>query len=87
MTLVRPARFERATFGFEDRSTPDVTPASNATCETPQQALGRLLGAFAAEIGLKCPDLAAVVTAWTGLPEALKAGILAMVKATDKGGR
>ena len=27
------------------------------------------------------PDLAAVVTAWPGLPEAIKAGIVAMVKA------
>jgi len=26
------------------------------------------------------PDLAAVVEAWPGLPEALKAGIVAMVK-------
>jgi hypothetical protein len=28
------------------------------------------------------PDLAAIVEAWPGLPEAIKAGILAMVKAT-----
>jgi hypothetical protein len=40
-----------------------------------------LLGAFAAEIGPAAPDLAAVVSAWPGLPEALRAGILAMVKA------
>jgi hypothetical protein len=39
-----------------------------------------LLGAFAAEIGPAAPDLAAVVSAWLALPEALKAGILAMVK-------
>jgi len=30
------------------------------------------------------PDLAAIVTAWPALPEALKAGILAMVKASAK---
>ncbi len=30
------------------------------------------------------PDLAAVVEAWPDLPEALKAGILAMVKAAAK---
>ncbi len=29
------------------------------------------------------PDLAAVVAAWPELPEALKAGIVAMVKATS----
>ena len=35
------------------------------------------------------PDLAAVIDAWDRLPEALRAGIMAMVKAaagTDKGG-
>jgi hypothetical protein len=36
---------------------------------------------LAAEICPSCPDLAAVVTAWPHLPEALKAGIVAMVKA------
>jgi hypothetical protein len=30
------------------------------------------------------PDLAAVVSAWPGLPEALKAGIAAMVKAAGQ---
>jgi len=30
------------------------------------------------------PDLAALVTAWPELPEALKAGIVAMVKAAAK---
>jgi hypothetical protein len=36
---------------------------------------------LAAEIGPSCPDLAAVVDAWPRLLEALKAGIVAMVKA------
>jgi hypothetical protein len=31
------------------------------------------------------PDLAGVVAAWPGLPEAVKAGIVAMVKATGTG--
>ena len=30
------------------------------------------------------PDLASVVTAWPALPEAIKAGILAMVKAAKR---
>jgi len=30
------------------------------------------------------PDLAAVVEAWPDLPEALKAGIVAMVKAAER---
>jgi hypothetical protein len=32
------------------------------------------------------PDLAAVVDAWSSLPEAIRAGILAMVKASGKRG-
>jgi hypothetical protein len=30
------------------------------------------------------PDLAAVVSAWAGLPEAVRAGIVAMVKAAAR---
>jgi len=33
----------------------------------------------------KSPDLAAIVKAWPDLPEAVKAGIVAMVKAADAG--
>jgi hypothetical protein len=33
------------------------------------------------------PDLAAVVAAWPTLPEPIRAGILAMVKAASAGGR
>jgi len=40
-----------------------------------------LLGAFAAEIAPLAPDLSAVVGAWEALPQAVKAGIVAMVKA------
>ena len=72
--------------GFANRCTPDVTAANTSTYNTPQKALGALLGAFAAEIGPKAPDLAAVISAWPGLPEALRAGILAMVKAADQAG-
>jgi hypothetical protein len=46
-----------------------------------------LLGALAAEIGPSCPDLAAVVDAWPRLPEALRTGIVAMVKAAKRSGR
>ena len=81
VVLVRPARFERATFGFEVRKRTDVTTANTSTSESGPQALGALLGALAAEIGPSCPDLAAVVAAWPALPEPLRAGIVAMVKA------
>jgi hypothetical protein len=40
-----------------------------------------LLGALAVKIAPAAPDLSAVLSAWNGLPDALKAGIVAMVKA------
>ncbi len=43
--------------------------------------LGVLLGALAAEIGPVAPDLADLLTAWPTLPDPVKAGIVAMVKA------
>jgi len=52
------------------------------TCGEPQGQLGVLLGALAAEIAPVAPDLADLLTAWPMLLEAVKAGILAMVKAT-----
>jgi hypothetical protein len=63
------------------RHTPAQVPETASTYDTPPKALGALLGAFAAEIGPQAPHLAAVISAWPGLPQALKAGILAMVKA------
>jgi hypothetical protein len=42
-------------------------------------------GAVSARVALSDPDLTAVVNAWPTLPDALKAGILAMIRAT--GGR
>ena len=41
------------------------------------------LTVFLTDIFQKHPDLAAVVTAWPELPEAIRAGIVAMVKATE----
>ena len=78
--MARLPGLEPGTYGLEGRCAPDVTSAQTSTCANPAEALGRLLGAFAAEIGPSCPDLAAVVGAWPGLPEAVKAGIVVMVK-------
>jgi hypothetical protein len=58
-------------------------PENTATYGESPKALGALLGALAAEIGPSCPDLAAVVNAWPGLPAALKAGIVAIVEAAS----
>ena len=42
--------------------------------------------AFLAPFGTRnAPDLAAVVNAWSDLPEPIRAGILAMVKAARPG--
>ena len=79
--MARLPGLEPGTYGLEGRCTPDVTADKSGTYAIPPEALGRLLGAFAAEIGPSCPDLAAVVSAWPRLPEALKTGIVAMVKA------
>ena len=67
--------------GFANRCPEGVTHGNTQGYATSPEALGALLGALAAEIGPSCPDLAAVVDAWPRLPNALKAGIVAMVKA------
>jgi len=46
--------------------------------------LGRLLGAFAENVAPVDPALAAVLSAWENLPDPIKAGIVAMVKAVPK---
>ena len=74
----------RAASGFQDRLAETVIPVSGDTHGRPEKALGAVLGAFAAEIGPKAPDLAAVISAWPGLPEALRAEIVAMVKAAGE---
>ncbi|MBE3097831.1 MAG: hypothetical protein IMZ44_12000 [Planctomycetes bacterium] len=70
--------------GLANRCTPDVTAEKTGTSAQSPDRLAALLGAFAAEIGPKAPDLAAVVSAWPGLPEALRARIVAMVKAAGE---
>jgi len=67
--------------GFVNRCPKSVTNGNTQGYANSPKHLGALLGALAAEICPSCPDLAAVVTAWPHLPEALKAGIVAMVKA------
>jgi hypothetical protein len=63
-------------------------PENTSTCENPQNRLGAFLGASAATppplSPAADPDLAAVLSAWPHLPEPVKAGILAMVKATEQ---
>ena len=63
--------------GFENRRGSDVTPSATSTSEPADSHLASCLALLAE----KSPDLAAVVKAWQDLSEAVKAGILAMVKA------
>jgi hypothetical protein len=65
-------------------SVPPTQPSAAAsTCENPAAELGAFLGALAEQLVPTAPNLAAVLTAWPTLPEPLKAGIAAMVKAAS----
>ena len=69
--------------GLANRRRETGTTDRHTTCgETAQGACHNLCQNCAE----KAPDLAAVVVAWPTLPEAIKTGILAMVKASGKGG-
>jgi hypothetical protein len=57
---------------------------NTSSCDDPRNQLGAFLGALAARIAPASPDLAAVLSAWANLPEPVKAGILAMVKAVSR---
>jgi hypothetical protein len=75
----RPAGFEPATFGFEVRD-------DDAAKSKSRKALRRCDVNVAHQVPTDTcktdPDLAAIVAGWPKLPEAIKAGILAMVKAS-----
>jgi len=62
----------------EDRNR---TPAENAGETGDRDESGAECGAVGARVAEIDPDLAAVVDAWPGLSDAIKAGILAMVRA------
>jgi hypothetical protein len=57
-------------------------PAAASTCEPPAGNLGAFLGALA-ELLPDAPDLTGLLAAWPNLPEPVKAGIAAMVKAAN----
>jgi len=57
------------------------TPAENAGKTWVSDQSGAECGALGAQNALIDPDLAMVVKRWAGLPEAVRADILAMVQA------
>lgn len=76
-SLVEPLVFKTA-----GGTAQTIPPPS--TCENTQAELCAFLGALAENMAPTAPDLAAILAAWPDLPEPVRAGILAMVKATSK---
>jgi hypothetical protein len=75
------AQLDRASV-FGTGEPPAQPRGKQATCDSPAEPLCQRLCQFAAEVAPTAPDLAALLTAWPNLPEALKAGIVAMARAT-----
>jgi len=63
--------------GLENRSPVSLTPSQAYTSEDPEKNLAFSLALLAR----KSADLALLVERWDGLPEAIRAGIMAMVRA------
>ena len=80
LTEARPVGFEPATFGFEVRNHSAASTISKRPLCRQTPALAESLPN---DICKTDPDLAAVVEAWPDLPAALRAGIVAMVKASS----
>ncbi len=81
-----PAGFEPATLGLGNpsRSSPETKALPSeklAIHEVGQGAEKAVLASCLAHLNPVSPDLAFLMDRWPGLPEALRAGILAMVKA------
>jgi hypothetical protein len=77
---MRQVGIEPTTFGFEVRDAHDVTSSPRKGLRKSQSPL-TARGQRAAS---NDPGLTAVIEAWDRLPEALRAGIVAMVKTTSK---
>jgi hypothetical protein len=74
---LRLARFERATYGLGNRPAGDTSSVMPMTSDCNEIRVADCV-AFLAE---NRPDLAAVVEAWDRLPDAIRQGIVAMVRA------
>ena len=62
---------------------PTVTKRNSNELRDAEDPRGAESGAVDTETAPIDPDLAAVIDAWPGLPEAAKAGIVAIVRAYD----
>ena len=72
-------RLELTTFSLEGCNASVVSDGPANTYETTTPRLADSL----ADLLQNDPDLAAVIRTWPGLPEAVRAGIVAMVKAAS----
>ena len=76
---MRLSGLEPETYGLKVR--PALSPKSDDTTTSGDAKI--VLADCLAFFDLESPDLAAVVAAWPTLPEALRAGIVAMVRASQ----
>ncbi len=73
--------------GLLNRSASGLSSIPHSPYGNEPTELGVLLGALADDITPVSRDLATLIKAWSDLPEAIKAGIMAMVMATTSGNR
>ena len=71
----------RSFYGFEGRGTQNVKPCGDATYENAESARTKNNTKRLEKTAQNDPELAAVIAAWPELPEAIRAGIVAMVRA------
>ena len=69
---------ERPVNGFEGRGTPSEAHCDTSSYENDPAGMSPSMS----ELVQQQPELAAVITAWPSLPEAIRVGILAMVRST-----
>jgi len=82
-----PARFELATYGLGNRTPVDPTLNSSEPCDKQQTSLAQPLAQTIQTPNFDS-DLTLLIECWDSLPQPVRAGIVAMVKASappDKG--
>ncbi len=75
-----PNGFEPLTCGLQNRCSDTVTSDDTTICENDKENSADYLALLERE----SPDLALLVKRWDTLPEVVRAGIMAMVRASDQ---
>ena len=78
--MVRAVGIEPTAYGLKVREDNGVSPAETGSSDNVNSVLASCL----AIIRETSPDLATIVAAWHTLPEAVRVGILAMVRAMEQ---